>query len=83
VGFPSREIRVRRALARRRTLQPEARCKYASKPKPFSCRTCGRDLEPDSARRDQHLPAPIETGFMDFCGLPDPPFDYPAPWRRR
>jgi hypothetical protein len=48
----------------------------------LTCRTCGRDLAAGAARRDQHLPAPIETGFMDFRGLPDPPSDYPAPWRR-
>jgi hypothetical protein len=49
---------------------------------PLTCRTCGQDLEPDSARSAHRPPALIETGFMDLRGLPEPPRDSPAPWRR-
>jgi hypothetical protein len=45
-----------------------------------TCRTCGQDLEPESARDDHHPPAPIETGFMDLRGL-EPPPGAPAPWK--
>ena len=46
-----------------------------------TCRTCGQDLEPDSTRGDHHRSAPIETGYMDLRGLPEPPPDSPAPWK--
>ena len=47
----------------------------------LTCRTCGQDLEPESVRGDHHRPAPIESGFMDLRGLPEPPPDSPAPWK--
>lgn len=47
----------------------------------LTCRTCGRDLELEAARGDHHSPAPIETGFMDLRGLPEPPPESPTPWR--
>lgn len=46
-----------------------------------TCRSCGRDLDPDATRGGRRPPAPIETGFMDFRGLPEPPRDHRAPWR--
>ena len=46
----------------------------------LTCRTCGHDLEPGSAREDDRS-APIETGFMDLSGLPEPPPGTATPWR--
>jgi hypothetical protein len=48
----------------------------------LTCRSCGRDLEPGSARRGHHPPAPIETGYLELRGLPELPHDHPAPWWR-
>lgn len=47
----------------------------------LTCRACGRDVETSPARQGHSASVPIETGFMDFRGLPEPPRDSPTPWR--